>query len=76
MNFIGAQMPELANHFHYRKIDISAIALLERTAWSWVGFNPPEKQYGHTALADIQESFDELKSYTKTLQTMIENMKF
>ncbi|KGD61680.1 oligoribonuclease [Alcanivorax nanhaiticus] len=75
MNFIGAQMPELANHFHYRKIDISAIALLERTAWNWVGFNPPEKQYGHTALADIQESFDELKSYTKTLQTMIENMK-
>lgn len=76
MNFIGAQMPELANHFHYRKIDLSAIALLQRTAWKGVGFQPPEKQYGHTALADIEESFVELKSYTKTLHTMIEKMQF
>ena len=76
MNFIGAQMPALARHFHYRKIDISSIALLKRTAWQGVGFNPPEKQYNHTALSDIQESFEELKSYTKTLNTLIENAQF
>jgi oligoribonuclease len=73
MNFIGAQMPELADYFHYRKIDISVIDMLARTAWKDADFHAPKKQYGHTALADIEESFVELSSYTKTIKRLVKN---
>jgi oligoribonuclease len=47
--------------------------MLQRTAWKDAGFHAPEKQYGHTALADIEESFVELSSYTKTIKRLVKN---
>jgi oligoribonuclease (3'-5' exoribonuclease) len=62
--FLLCQMPKLHKYLHYRQLDISAIALAAR-AWN------PElekkitaaKKYKHEALADIQDSIEELRQY-------------
>lgn len=69
MNFINAQMPSLAQHFHYRKIDVSSIDMLRRSVWSELPLSPPDKQYAHTALEDIRETFAELLGYTEQLKS-------
>lgn len=67
MNFISAQAPTLASHFHYRRIDISSLDMLSRTAWHGLGLDAPKKVYAHTALSDIEESLKELNYYTDAL---------
>lgn len=67
LDFIGAKMPELTNHFHYRKIDVSAINVLARSVWYDFSIDTPSKQLNHTALADILESTEELNLYTNWL---------
>lgn len=73
MNFLSAQMRDLAKHFHYRKIDVSGVEMLSRTIKSWAdcGFVKPDKKYAHTALSDILESLEELKAYSGTLDSLI-----
>lgn len=60
--FLARHMPKLEAYFHYRNLDVST---LKELAARWRpelkdGF---KKSNSHTALADIQESIEELKYY-------------
>jgi oligoribonuclease len=60
--FMARHMPVLEDYFHYRNLDVST---LKELAARWrpelkEGF---KKANSHTALADIQESIEELKYY-------------
>jgi len=60
--FLARHMPKLEAYFHYRNLDVST---LKELAARWRpdlkdGF---KKANSHTALADIQESIEELKYY-------------
>jgi oligoribonuclease len=60
--FLAATMPGLEAFFHYRNLDVSTLKELARR-WRpelLAGFR---KAQAHTALADIQESIDELAYY-------------
>ena len=60
--FLVRYMPELANFFHYRNIDVSSIKELVKR-WQpelLEGFN---KKGAHRAMADVYESINELKFY-------------
>jgi len=60
--FLAATMPQLEAFFHYRNLDVSTLKELARR-WRpeiLAGFR---KAQAHTALADIQESIDELAYY-------------
>jgi len=60
--FLAATMPRLEAFFHYRNLDVSTLKELARR-WRpelLAGFR---KAQAHTALADIQESIDELAYY-------------
>ena len=60
--FLAATMPALEAFFHYRNLDVSTLKELARR-WRpelLAGFR---KAQAHTALADIQESIDELVYY-------------
>lgn len=65
-NFINAQMPEIKDFLHYRKIDVSSFKELFKRM-------QPEtekkviKQLSHRALDDIKESIDELKLYANVM---------
>jgi oligoribonuclease len=63
--FLANYMPRLEAFFHYRNLDVST---LKELAKRWkpdllAGF---KKAQAHTALADIQESIDELLYYRDT----------
>jgi oligoribonuclease len=60
--FMARHLPKLEAYFHYRNLDVST---LKELAARWRpelkdGF---KKANSHTALADIQESIDELRYY-------------
>jgi oligoribonuclease len=60
--FMARHLPKLEAYFMYRNLDVSTLKELARR-WKpeiMAGF---AKQGKHTALADIQESVDELKYY-------------
>ena len=60
--FLANHMPELEAFFHYRNLGVSTLKELARR-WKpeiMAGF---KKAQAHTALADIQESIDELAYY-------------
>jgi oligoribonuclease len=60
--FLANYMPKLEAFFHYRNLDVSTLKELARR-WKpeiLAGF---KKAQAHTALADIQESIDELVYY-------------
>ena len=60
--FLAATMPRLEAFFHYRNLDVSTLKELARR-WRpelLAGFR---KAQAHTALADIQESIEELAYY-------------
>ncbi len=67
--FLARYMPKLEAYFHYRNLDVST---LKELAARWrpelkEGF---KKANNHTALADIQESIEELKYYRDTFLRM------
>ena len=64
--FIARDMPLLDNYLHYRMIDVSSIKELCRRWYPKIYYGQPEKGLAHRALADIQESIDELKYYRRT----------
>jgi oligoribonuclease len=66
-SFLSRDMPELEAHLHYRIVDVSSIKELARRWYPRVYFASPEKHGGHRALADIQESIQELKYYREAL---------
>jgi oligoribonuclease len=61
--FIARDMPALDNHLHYRMVDVSSIKELTRRWYPRVYYAQPEKGMQHRALADIEESIQELRYY-------------
>src|SRR5689334_6426354 len=64
--FLARTMPRLEAFFHYRNLDVSTLKELARR-WKpeiLAGFR---KAQAHTALADIEESIDELAYYREHL---------
>jgi oligoribonuclease len=61
--FIARDMPELETFLHYRIIDVSSIKELSRRWFPKAWYQSPEKRGNHRALADIQESIEELRYY-------------
>lgn len=69
-SFLDAQMPALANHFHYRLNNVSTINMLGRSQWNWMNLPNVEKKLEHTALSDIQETLIELNEYTQHIRNL------
>ncbi|WP_044470665.1 oligoribonuclease [Mannheimia massilioguelmaensis] len=60
--FLFKYMPELADYFHYRYLDVSTLKELARR-WQPEVLNGFEKKATHLALDDIRESIAELVYY-------------
>lgn len=61
--FLARDMPELETFLHYRIVDVSSIKELSRRWFPRAYFAAPAKNGNHRALADIQESIEELRYY-------------
>jgi oligoribonuclease len=61
--FLARDMPALEGHLHYRVVDVSSIKELVRHWYPRTYFASPPKGGNHRALADIQESIEELRYY-------------
>jgi oligoribonuclease len=61
--FLARQMPELETYVHYRNVDVSSIKELVRRWYPKVYYQSPAKSGNHRALADIQESIEEMRYY-------------
>jgi len=61
--FLTRDMPMLEAHLHYRVVDVSSIKELSRHWHPRAYFASPTKSGNHRALADIQESIEELRYY-------------
>jgi len=57
-------MPELANFFHYRNLDVSTLKELAQR-WAPELLDGFVKKGSHQALDDVLESIEELKYYRK-----------
>ena len=64
--FIARDMPLLDDYLHYRMIDVSSIKELCRRWYPKIYYGQPGKGLAHRALADIEESINELKYYRRT----------
>jgi oligoribonuclease len=62
-SFLTRDMPTLESFLHYRIVDVSSIKELARRWYPRAYFNAPAKSGNHRALADIQESIEELRYY-------------
>lgn len=62
--FIYRYMPQLAEYFHYRHLDVSTLKILAQR-WKPEIMQGLVKNECHLALDDIRESIDELKYYRK-----------
>ncbi|WP_432558383.1 oligoribonuclease [Granulicoccus sp. GXG6511] len=65
--YLARDMPTLEAHVHYRNVDVSSIKELARRWFPRIYFNTPGKSGNHRALADIQESIEELRYYRDAL---------
>jgi oligoribonuclease len=61
--FLARDMPMLESYLHYRIVDVSSIKELVRRWYPRAYFASPPKSGNHRALADIQESIEELRYY-------------
>ncbi len=66
-SFIVRDMPDLDAFLHYRIVDVSSIKELSRRWYPRTYFSAPAKRGNHRALADIQESIEELRYYRETV---------
>jgi len=62
-SFLTRDMPTLEGFLHYRIVDVSSIKELARRWYPRAYFQAPTKRGNHRALADIQESIEELRYY-------------
>jgi oligoribonuclease len=60
-------MPTLDSFLHYRIVDVSSIKELARRWFPRAYFQTPAKRGNHRALADIQESIEELRYYREAV---------
>src|SRR5688500_3475103 len=65
--FLARDMPELEKFLHYRIVDVSSIQELSRRWFPRAYFQSPAKRGNHRALADIQESIEELRYYREAV---------
>jgi oligoribonuclease len=65
--FLSRDMPDLEAFLHYRVVDVSSIKELARRWYPRAYFAAPEKNGNHRALADIQESIEELRYYREAV---------
>lgn len=65
--FLARDMPQLEAHVHYRNVDVSSIKELAHRWYPRVYYNTPAKNGNHRALADIQESIEELRYYREAI---------
>jgi oligoribonuclease len=65
--FLARDMPMLESFLHYRIVDVSSIKELARRWFSRAYFQSPPKRGNHRALADIQESIEELRYYREAV---------
>src|SRR5579862_6451950 len=63
--FLANFMPKLEEFFHYRNLDVSTLKELAKR-WKPSALEGLKKAQKHTALADINESIDELVHYRST----------
>ena len=61
--FLARDMQALESFLHYRIVDVSSIKELSRRWYPRAYFAAPTKRGNHRALADIQESIEELRYY-------------
>jgi oligoribonuclease len=61
--FLIRDMPTFESHVHYRSVDVSSIKELVRRWYPRVYYQAPAKSGNHRALADVQESIEELRYY-------------
>ena len=66
-SFLARDMPELESFLHYRIVDVSSIKELSRRWYPRAYFQAPAKRGNHRALADIQESIEELRYYREAV---------
>lgn len=64
--FIARDMPTLDDYLHYRMVDVSSIKELCRRWYPKIYYGQPGKGLAHRALADIEESIQELRYYRRT----------
>ena len=65
--FLARDMPTLETFLHYRIVDVSSIKELSRRWYPRAYFQSPPKRGNHRALADIQESIEELRYYREAV---------
>ena len=65
--FLARDMPTLEAFLHYRIVDVSSIKELSRRWFPRAYFQSPDKRGNHRALADIQESIEELRYYREAV---------
>lgn len=65
--FLARDMPDLEAFLHYRIVDVSSIKELSRRWFPRAYFAAPDKNGNHRALADIQESIEELRYYREAV---------
>ncbi|QCV88493.1 oligoribonuclease [Acidipropionibacterium jensenii] len=66
-SFLAKDMPELEGYTHYRNVDVSSIKELAKRWYPAAYRNSPTKQGNHRALADIEESIEELMYWRAAL---------
>ncbi len=69
--FLVKYMPRLEAFFHYRNIDVSTLKELARR-WRPDVYASFRKQQKHTALADVNESIEELAHYREHLLRLVQ----
>ena len=65
--FLARDMADLEGFLHYRIVDVSSIKELSRRWFPRAYFQSPPKLGNHRALADIQESIEELRYYREAV---------
>jgi oligoribonuclease len=65
--FLARDMPTLETFLHYRIVDVSSIKELSRRWYPRAYYQSPPKRGNHRALADIQESIEELRYYREAV---------
>src|SRR5918998_4036483 len=65
--FLARDMPTFEHHLHYRSVDVSSIKELVRRWYPRVYYHAPTKTGNHRALADVQESIEELRYYREAV---------
>ena len=65
--FLAVGMPTLEAYVHYRNVDVSSVKELARRWFPRTYYAAPAKTGNHRALADVQESIEELRYYREAV---------